>query len=300
MIGNKWIDNNMVLNLTYPDIIFTTFLYLVVIFSVVVVAHGYLIHFRSFKRIRICTDVAAITTAVQAICYIQCDENCGRQKSVLLLNILSVSFCGALCQICDNYIVYNRYVLISSRPISPLYHRFVFLYVFVLMYLCWWPFYNIIPLFLNLNTPEATSYLTIIISYIYFTAYSSYEVYFTALVIIRLNEINKNGSSSRNYVIQSICSRAIKHNIVSIAGLAAYCFWQPYGIVVYNLGVVLSLHLFFNPPAGGGEEESTASIVHLSFFHHALSKESSSAGGWRPGRSPVAEACKFSVDAERA
>ena len=245
--GESWIANSLQLNLSEPDQIFTYFVYAVLSLSVFVILHSFSLHERNFKKLRICTDIAAITTLIQASCYLSCDSSCSPASSVYLLNIVSVSICGTINQICDNYIVFDRYRVVVSSNVSTNHFRALVLYLIIFMYLSWWPFYNIIPIFINLNSTSATNITTIFIQYFFFAAYSFYDIFYTTLVIIKLREISMAISETSNLEsIRTISRNSIIHNIISIGGVAAYCYYSPYGILIYNVCTMTSLHFLFN------------------------------------------------------
>ena len=259
--NDGWILNSVVF--LVADGPFVTVMYCLLALGIIIFLHSWYINGTKYRRVRICTDVAAITTVIQMACYLgfgkycpaTLDEplvkisggGCSYESSAIVLNVVSLSIAGCLNQICDNYIVFNRYAVIVQQ-VSFRHKYFASIYVVFFLYLSWWPFYTLVPFFINLNSVEALLLIYYCAVYMLFVPYVLYNLFYTALVIKKLKEFMKHStiSKGRKQSLEIIVIKAVIHNFISAGGIAAYSFWPVYGLAVYNTCTMVSLHFLFN------------------------------------------------------
>jgi len=102
-------------------------------------------------------------------------------------------------------------------------------------------------IFINLNTTLSEQIITVFTYYILLPFFILYDLFFTFLMVRKLILLSQQIHEERlQNLLLSLSRRTIYHNIISILGIIAYCFWFPYGVVLFNLCTTISLHFLFN------------------------------------------------------
>ena len=241
---SKWVQNSIQFDVSGNNIV--AILIVIIALAIFVIAHSMNLHDTKYGKLRICTEIAAVTTLIQAVCYFQCADTCSLRRSAYLLNVVSNGICGTINQICDNYIVYNRFLVIYGCK-DQKYHKIVIAYVVIFLYLTWVPLYTIVPFFIDLNTHESKRNIMILTNFILLPTYIFYDLYFTYFMVQKLITLSARTNEERlQKLLLSLSRRTIYHNILSILGIISYCFWFPYGVVLFNVCTTISLHFLFN------------------------------------------------------
>jgi hypothetical protein len=80
---------------------------------------------------------------------------CGQYKNAILVDVIANGVFSGIVQGCDNYTTFFRYAaVVGEKRITKTRKILTLIYVIVTLYLCWWPYYIIIPFFTNMNGPE--------------------------------------------------------------------------------------------------------------------------------------------------
>ena len=246
MTGDEgWVKNSVVV-LVADDAPFIIALYALGIVAVLIILHSFYINGFSSGKVRICTDIAAYATIIQVVSFLICSQGCSSRSSAYLLDVLTNAIAGGICQFCDNYMVFNRYSAIVPN-VSDRHKWGAVFYVFTFMYLSWIPFYTILPLFYDMNRDSLTEVIFFLAIIPYFVGYVLFDIFYTGLVVIKLYELMAPAIvTARDSRLRIIAVKAIIHNVLSAAAIAAYSFWPVYGILMFNVCIMFSLHFLFN------------------------------------------------------
>ena len=105
-----------------------------------------------WTMVRIVTELACLSCSSLAILFLQClDYTCSDLKRAILYNAVGNCFFGLIAQTCDNYITFQRYHVIVGKT-SKLHRILVILWYIVFLFLPWWPFYLILPIWYDQNS----------------------------------------------------------------------------------------------------------------------------------------------------
>ena len=240
-----WEQNSSSLGLILDDSLIGL-LYFVITLGTVIMIHSWLLNKKKYHFVRICTEIAALFTVIQAIVALQCpyEKSCKLMTNLVLDNIVVNAICGAITQGCDNLITFTRYAAVSTK-ISKLHKLFALSYVIIFLYLTWWPFFTIFPFFWDQNSDDAINILSDL-NIINVIMYSVYDLIYTGLMIRILINRNCVQSSGTDKKFRLLILKAMIHNIISICGVTAYVLIFPLGIFLQNILIMTSLHVLFN------------------------------------------------------
>lgn len=254
-LQNQWIKNSPVVVLSDDDDL-ALVLYFSLVISILILAHSaYVNRNHKLRKIRVISDICALSIVCQVICYLVCLRGCSAESSTYLLNIISNVIAGSVAQLCDNYIVFSRYIFVynaysdDNKHVSILHKAVTCIVTFIVLYCSWIPFYTIAPLFVSMNDDiQAVEYSYYCITYVLFVSYVAYDILYTVLIMIKIKDVLHANTErgDRIATLKVLGAKAIIHNCFSIAAITLYCFWETYGVFVYNLVIVLAIHTIFN------------------------------------------------------
>ena len=121
-VDDTWVRNSIATAVSVGD--FTNCLYFIMSLSVAIILHSWLINGRRWKIVQLCTEIAALSTVGLCACFLYCTnydanddsngDSCDLRISAYMINVVASVICGSINQICDNYIVFSRYVVICG------------------------------------------------------------------------------------------------------------------------------------------------------------------------------------------
>ena len=251
-----WVENSVSAVVLIGN--FTKLLYFAIALSAAIIIHSWTIHKFKFRILRICTEVAAWSTILQCALYLYCTDmeatddyvgnSCSARLSAYLMNAVGTGLASTLIQMCDNYVIFHRYVVITGD--KSLVHRvLVGIFVLVFLYATFWPFITFLPWLINMNTPFNTDLMNVYMyQYIFFPSYILYDVFYTSFVIHKLYQLMHNSvsDSNRKSSFRILVIKTILHNLISISAAAIYSFYLFYGYIIFDILLVVSLHLCLN------------------------------------------------------
>ena len=248
--NNTWIYNSF----SAADAVPTGDSFLYLAYFVLAMSFGILIHsfyLNRFKMttIRICTDAACVCTIVQFFLLFQCASGkpCGQYKTAILVDVLANGAFSAVVQACDNYITFIRYAaVVGEKRISRTRKILTLTYVFVFLFVCWWPYYWLVPFFVNMNTPTSLFGYTYS-QYVWnFPAYILYNLYHSGMLVMEVKRIHSETTLADTSALEIMAWRAIFHDCFSIVGIICYCFIYPIGAALQVMFILFGLHFVFN------------------------------------------------------
>jgi len=251
-----WVANSLGALVPVGD--FTKLLYFEIALSGAIIIHSWVINKFKFRALRICTELTAFCTILQSSFYLYCTNMeatddysgnaCSIRTSAYLFDAIGLGFAATVVQICDNYVVFHRYVRIMDDK-STLHRVLVLIYLLVFLYGTYWPFYTVVAWFINLNTIfNLDLVVTYMAQYILFPAYVFYDIFYTSFVVWKLYQLMHNSvsDSNRKTSFRILVIKTILHNLISIGAIGAYSFYTTYGIIVYDVAITFSLHVCLN------------------------------------------------------
>ena len=248
--NNTWIYNSFSAADAVP--VGNEFLYLA--YFVIAMSFGILIHsfylnrFR-FTTIRNCTDASCVCTIIQFFLLFQCASGkpCGQYKTAILVDVLANGAFSAVVQGCDNYITFVRYAaVVGEKRISRTRKILTFIYVFVFLYVCWWPYYWLVPFFANMNTEVSLLGYTYSQYFWNFPFYIMYNLYHSGMLVMEVRRIHSETTLADTSALEIMAWRAIFHDVFSILGIICYCFVYPIGAALQVMLILFGLHFVFN------------------------------------------------------
>jgi hypothetical protein len=245
-VGNNWFEHSEALEFD-PDPTFMSVLYGTVALCCFVLIHSYVINGNKMKPIRVASDCAALSTILQSICIVNCLGGCGTRKSAILINLLANAIFNGTVQICDNYVTFSRYAMIAGK-VSRAHKIAVSLYLFFLMYVTWWPYFTVVPFFVDMNSNLVAIQSLKIMYLILYISYIVFDVFYTGLCIHLLwrHQTNLGSMSLGLDGYTTLAIRACIHNVMSIAGMTVSLWLFPLGMFLQNILIVVALHFVLN------------------------------------------------------
>ena len=127
-------------------------IYFCIAFGFALILHSWYINRLKWNMVRIVSELASLSCSCLAILFLQCVENsCSALRQAVLYNAIGNCFFGLISQTCDNFITFQRYHVIAGGT-SKLHKALVVLWYIVFLFLPWWPFYLILPIWVDQNT----------------------------------------------------------------------------------------------------------------------------------------------------
>jgi len=252
---SNFFQNSQALDCDALSTPFWVLVYSQMIISLGVILHSIQINWDSWKDrgwhyVRATTEIAAFTGIFTGFMTIFSCKFPSPVTKGILYDVLGAGGCGAIVQLCDNLIVLERSKAIANMPTYQ--DVFFKLYIFIVMYLPWWPIMWLIPFFYNVNEPIVLYWMGIG-NRICCSGNIVYNAYFTASFSHTLLKIHGKSASTNNLAnkkIQAIAIKSIFHCFLSCFGNIWADFVGlpdiPSGWVIYSLTIIVGLHFVFN------------------------------------------------------
>jgi len=210
-----------------------------------ILLHSFYLHKKTWKVVRICNDVAALSLIFESLCCLDCIwHTCALKEQVVMFAGIANSWFGLVIQLCDNYLTFARYAIVATGGVSRLHVIGAALWVFFTLCMSWWEFYSILPFFYNMNSP-VWSGLTFDGNYLNVSGYLMYDCFYLSLLIRFLSNAKKVVSASSDKYT-NFAIRAMGHTTMSIIGVCLYCFDFPKGMIEQNMFITIGIHFFLN------------------------------------------------------
>ena len=127
-------------------------IYFCLAFGFALILHSWYINGLKWNMVRIVSELTSLSCSCIAILFLQClDNSCSPLRQAVLYNAIGNCFFGLILQTCDNFITFQRYHVIAGGT-SKLHRVLAFLWYFLLLFLPWWPFYLLLPIWYDQNT----------------------------------------------------------------------------------------------------------------------------------------------------
>jgi hypothetical protein len=214
--------------------------------GIFMIIHSWIINGFRYKRVQIISELASITMVGSAACFLSClNDDCSLVTHTVVNNILANCFFGLICQSCDNYLTFERYNRIVGKTTS-LHKNTAFTYWVVLLFLTWYPFYTVLPVWYDQNSELWVFIGGTVFNYTNFAAYVFYNMYYLVSVCLEIRRMNSAKLSSNNLYLTEIAIRSVCHTVFSTVGIILYVFHLPAGSLEQTICISGSIHIFLN------------------------------------------------------
>jgi hypothetical protein len=214
--------------------------------------HSFYLHRFEYTSVRVVSEISSVILVFQAICFQQCAHDaCSPMKQSIVFSIVTEFILGSILQICDNFMTFQRYNQVITRKASALHKRLAFTWWFLFMWLTWWPFQTIVPLWYDDNPEEWLLIQLIVARWIYFGAFLLFNIFYFVLVSRELLKLRRVVSSSsgilkRTTYLTGVGVRGGFHILASSAGICVYISSIQNGFLIRSILVAGSIHFFLN------------------------------------------------------
>jgi len=220
--------------------------------SAAIITHSIFINWgsKSYTFVRGCAEIAASTGFFMGVLTIICNRFPTPAVMSLVYDVLVSSGCSFFVQVCDNFIVLERAKAIQNIPrwLDWLIQAYIWLVLFV----PWWPVYWLIPFFCNVNSPNMLQFKHVG-DKICGSGNVIFNVYFSSSFAYTLFSVSSKCSSSNKTQTRKIQIIAVK----SILHCCSSCFaniWADFvqlpdpstGWTIYSIIIIVGLHFIFN------------------------------------------------------
>jgi len=222
--------------------------YFVMIFSSFVFLHSIVINWNNNKKrdfVRTSSELAAVCGILAGLCSILTYHFNNPVTVAIVYDFLGTGVFELGIQLCDNYMVLNRCLLIVKKKNEKWTRVLMHLFIFLFLVLPWAPFFWFVPFFMDCNSDRAWHINSV--TYGFQTgAQVLYDAYFTAVFLRILHRsTNIAACSSSGHLILALKSSI--HCLISLfTAIFIYFRDSADGQVLYEVLTIFGLHFVFN------------------------------------------------------
>ena len=235
----------------YPELITPLFyhmLYLIIATSCMILSISVFQHGRVYKAVRVCVDVAALSSLLLSALLLVAMNNPTPTKTAVVRDFLCYGLLQTVVLLCDNYMFYKSYAVVVK--VQNWKRNLIHGYVWVILILTWLPKWTVLPFFVTQTDPnylDAYFYLDQISYY----GNIGYNFYFTVQFIRVLMIITHNVSATSkrsNHRTIILIVRGLGHCVTSsfAALLRTLDTTQSAGFPIWIFILVVGLQIWFN------------------------------------------------------
>lgn len=219
------------------------------VYGILIFVHSQYLH-RNVKKLRktkTLNDLASIALALEAMFFLIIIKipTAGVITKSVLQDLFANAICGAIVQGCDNFSTFSRYDVVVGGT-SKAHQYLALIYVIVLLYFSWWPFFTFLPLGWDMNSPFWMELQFAIGGWFNFVVYVIYDCFYSGAVIVEIIKHIRSKNAVKNMELQIFAYKALGRSLFSIAGILCYSFFQPVGILEQSILIVTGIHFFLN------------------------------------------------------
>ena len=239
-----WIENNLYFDVVVMDVNFLAVTYATIILSVFILYHSYQMHngYR-YTSIRLQTEGAALSALLASILFLIYKQTPSVLTSTVLVGFFSNGLLNLFILLCDGYMFYYRLRAVIKVPKWK--RNLVHSYIWICIVLPWFPAYNVLPSFFNLNNPEFIkayfiSSTMVTANIVLYNVYITFE--FTQILLsIYKPAVASSGrmtvATASNPIefspaltkIKIVAIKSVGHCITSCSGVFCFTFIPGYG-----------------------------------------------------------------------
>lgn len=260
-----WIENNLHFDAVMIDRNFLAVTYAIIILSVFILCHSYQMHHGyRYTSIRLQTEGSALSALLASILFLVYKQTPNALTSAVIVDFFSNGLLNLSILLCDAYMFYYRLRAVIKVPKWK--RNLVHCYIWICIVLPWFPAYNILPSFLNLNDPQFIK-AYFISSTIVSANIVLYNVYITLEFTQILFSIYKPGAERSTRVsaanasnpieltpaltkIKIVAIKSVGHCITSCSGVFCFTLVPGYGPLLQTFILIAGeflngMHLIF-------------------------------------------------------
>lgn len=245
-VGN-WIDNSFghgIVDVWTDDFVILN--YVVIAATSMILLHSFYINRLKVSSVRVCNDLLAASALAISSFYSRCSIGCSQFENAMMIDLALNAIFVSIFQAADNYITWKRYAVIQGN-LSRSSQILTIMYVVVVLYGCWLPFYTLVPFFVNMNNDLERQIYKDFQIYWSFPCYTAYHMYFDLMLVLKILSMRKGNTVSNGMShLEDLALKAIIHNILSTIGIALRCFYVPLGTPIEAVLCSFAVHFLFN------------------------------------------------------
>ena len=181
-----------------------------VVLSTLVLAHGFAKSRLKFKPVRICTDIAAMSTLISSILVLIHMQSPNKKSNAVICELMVTGLLNWFTQLADNTVFYLGYAA-ATHNVAKWKLWVVIAYGVVVMSISWMPTYTINPVFVDTNS---TAYFNAYYTpgqLIYTWGNVLYNLYFTGEFAIILYKVYYLKIKQYSQAAQIVSIKCILH-----------------------------------------------------------------------------------------
>ena len=180
------------------------------VWSSLVFAHSAVKNRLSFKRVRVCTEVAAASCLTSCILVLANQSHPSRKSNAIISELLITGLLNWFSQVADNLVFYLGYAA-ATHSVPKWKQIFVAVYIIVVLSISWMTTYTVNPFFVNTNSETYTRNFFIPGQLVYTWGNVLYNFYFTIEFTLILYRVHVQGRKQYSKAAQIISIKCIIH-----------------------------------------------------------------------------------------
>ena len=181
-----------------------------IVWSSLVFVHSAMKNRYSYKKIRLCTEVAAASCLTSCILVLVHQQSPSLKSNAVISELLVTGLLNWFSQLADNLVFYLGYAA-ASRSVPRWKQVLVGVYIIVVMSIPWMTTYTVNPLIVDTNSDSYTTNFFIPGQLIYTWGNVLYNLYFTIEFTQILYRVHVQGSKQYSKAAQIISVKCIIH-----------------------------------------------------------------------------------------
>ena len=181
-----------------------------IVWSSLVFVHSAMKNRYSYKKIRLCTEVAAASCLVSCVLVLVHQQSPSRKSNAIISELLVTGLLNWFSQLADNLVFYLGYAA-ASRSVPRWKQVFAGVYTIVVMSISWVTTYTVNPLIVDTNSDAYTANFFVPGQLIYTWGNVLYNLYFTIEFSQILYRVHALGSKQYSKAAQIISVKCIIH-----------------------------------------------------------------------------------------
>lgn len=218
--------------------------------SIIILCHSFYLNGLRVNLVRLVADSAAISTCVFMVLIMSCMwTSCSLWAQELMYTVVGLNICSSVSLSCDNLATFALYSIVNGKTSSK-HKRFAAIWSVGVISAPFFWFYAIGPALDDMNSPEWTLWVGVLNLYIFPIAYFLFDAFYLVSFLHTIHKYRGKtslGNTMRNR-LAVLGVKAVLHTLSSMVAMILFSFVLPVnlGLIVYNLCIMISLHLFVN------------------------------------------------------
>ena len=128
------------------------------------------------------------------------------------LGYVGIIECVQTC--CNVTLTYSRYLVLNQQ--EPNWKKYcVYLYIVLILLGTWIPFYTLLPIFMDVNSPKAIESELYLYVYVYVPGTFLFNFYFTGQFVLSIYRLRRIEAARRDRRLEVIAVKSVVHSLLS-------------------------------------------------------------------------------------